>query len=254
MASLPPTGFLPSLVRLQTLSAFTIVSALENLQSFYWPLPVVARKLDPLIHDDSVPDSGYASAEEEDDEDGYGDAEYARSDPLERDYAIKWITRLIARGEAWVEDDETRRDILDDAARILSLFACNTKEEEECAVQRSFDFPNDVHVELNDAPLSVSDHTSVGLQSWASSILLAERMCASPADFCLFPGARILELGAGTGLLSIASAKLVQADIVVATDYYRRLRQSPIERRQQMRHSSKGPTGRRQTMPVRWTR
>ena len=110
-----------------------------------------------------------------------------------------------------------------------------------------------IQVELNDAPLPKEDHTSVGLQSWGSCILFAEQMCLDPAAFSLLPPAsgshflpstspsifdsqprrlRILELGAGTGMLSIVAAKILQAHSyskdgldtvnadIVATDYH----------------------------------
>ncbi|KAF8903542.1 S-adenosyl-L-methionine-dependent methyltransferase [Mucidula mucida] len=210
----PPSGFLPPLARLRTCTTETVLVALANLREFCWPLPVPVRKSDTLIHDVLVPDSGYASAEEDEDDDDDGNIHL---DPFERDFAIRWITGFIARSDVWAEEDEARTVLVDEAAQILLLFAADPGAEEECAIVRSFHFPNDVHVELNDAPLSTSDHTSVGLQSWASSILLAERMCAAPSDFHL--RGRILELGAGTGMLSIAVAKLLPA-IIVATDYH----------------------------------
>jgi SAM-dependent methyltransferase len=67
----------------------------------------------------------------------------------------------------------------------------------------------------------------VGLQSWASSIVLAGMMCAAPGEFGLHShGLRVLELGAGTGLLSIVVGKLLPPNddgaspTIVATDYH----------------------------------
>lgn len=87
---------------------------------------------------------------------------------------------------------------------------------------------------LHDAPMS--DHLSVGVQTWGSAILLGREMALHPQDFGLFPsansssydhispamtssceqpgksrvkGTRVLELGAGTGLLSILCRKLL---------------------------------------------
>ena len=78
--------------------------------------------------------------------------------------------------------------------------------------------------------LSKEDHTSVGLQSWGGSIL-AERICLQPSLFSLtVPNdindrpLRILELGTGTGMLSIVTAKILQssnpAPEIIATDYH----------------------------------
>ncbi|KAI0370450.1 hypothetical protein BV20DRAFT_298194 [Pilatotrama ljubarskyi] len=255
---IPPTSSLPPLSRLPTYSVAKISQAVDNLRSIYCApqkplqpkLVLPKRKALPrhLIHDTSVPDSGYASAEGEDEvdeecapEEGQDtpfDLDVLRSDTFEREFAIRWLTGFAARSDLWVyaSDDEAETDaraaIVDAAASILAMFA---GEEEEEDITRTFTFPaararsGAVHVELNDAPLLSDDHTSVGLQSWGSSILLAERMCLDPAAFGLVPPAqsrlRILELGAGTGLLSIAAAKLLASDParspeIIATDYH----------------------------------
>ncbi|KAL7285010.1 hypothetical protein ACG7TL_000099 [Trametes sanguinea] len=247
----PPTSSLPPLKQLPTCSLAQISRAIDNLRAIYdvesAPLKTTLTLPKPkalpkhLIHDTSVPDSGYASAEGEDDEDDCqedgGDASFdpdvLRSDTFERDYAIRWLTGFTARSDLWVyaTEDESESDaratLVDAAASLLATFA---GEEEEEDITRTFTFPtasgSSVYVELNDAPLLSNDHTSVGLQSWGSSILLAERMCLDPAAFNLVPpfkrSMRILELGAGTGLLSIAAAKLLASNppAIVATDYH----------------------------------
>lgn len=189
--------------------------------------------------DDKIPDSGYASAVVSDDEwDGEevfedldsNSVDALRADPFERAFAIKWITGLIARiddpmpDDSVVDPDEARELLLEDVTSLLARFS-HREEEEDYALTRSFTFPSHgttVHIELNDAPLSNSDHTSVGLQSWGSAIIFAERLCANPASFGLTAThpLRVLELGAGTGLLSIAVAKLLPRATVVATDYH----------------------------------
>ena len=142
-------------------------------------------------------------------------------------------TQASAKHASPIEEDE-RTQAVDDAANILSSFV---GAEPEQALTRTFSFPflgskaDTIEVELNDAPLLSGDHTSVGLQSWASSIILSERMCAQPATFRLDAnssrsGGRILELGAGTGLLSISAAKILQRygalenTTIVATDFH----------------------------------
>ncbi|KAH7920949.1 hypothetical protein BV22DRAFT_1039237 [Leucogyrophana mollusca] len=212
-----------------------------------------------LVHDDGVTDSGYASAEEdevdEDAEDGLGGDEaidILRRDELERAFAIKWLTGFIKRSHTWVagsdevtDEEDARTCIIDDATKLLARFAGDDEPEEALTRQFSFPFGTDgdevlsegninkpknapITAELNDAPLAPTDHTAVGLQSWASAILLAERMCADPKPFL---GSvhnaqviRVLELGAGTGLLSIVTAQIftrlkIEAS-VTATDYH----------------------------------
>ncbi|KAI1790969.1 S-adenosyl-L-methionine-dependent methyltransferase, partial [Ganoderma leucocontextum] len=247
-----PTSSLPPLPRLATYTPAQLTAAIDNLRAIYYP-PTLAALPQPkalpkhLVHDTSVPDSGYASAEGEDDSDDEYDSEeetldidVLRSDTFEREFTIRWLTGFTARSDSWVyaadcseDESDSRAALVDAAASLLGSFA---GEDEEEAVTRTFTFPTRfgsfaveaVHVELNDAPLLSDDHTSVGLQSWGSSIRLAERMCLDPGAFSLARGQRILELGAGTGLLSIAAAKLLARPdsesgpgvTVVATDYH----------------------------------
>lgn len=127
-----------------------------------------------------------------------------------------------------------------------------------------------IKVQLNDGALNSNDHTDVGLQSWGASIVFSELLCADPARFGLVPPQpratvsqrmdsgeehelvtlpslevikkprRILELGAGTGLVSLALGKLLpeldeqqrvdddnsereddsEGSLIVATDYH----------------------------------
>ncbi|PCH34423.1 hypothetical protein WOLCODRAFT_22688 [Wolfiporia cocos MD-104 SS10] len=248
----PPTSSLPPLARLASCSPNRVAEALENLRYIYVPQTVLglpaessAKHLpEHLIHDNSVPDSGYASAEEDEDECPTSDADELDAlcaDSFEREHAIRWLTGFTARSDTFVfsassdEESDARAALVDNAAAILASFAGDEEEDED--ITRRFAFAtqggDEVAVELNDAPLLSEDHTSVGLQSWASSVHLSERICASPDTFGLGPCARgceprVLELGAGTGLLSIAAAKLLQqhapshtlAYPVVATDFH----------------------------------
>ena len=251
-----PISSLPSLRQLSLHTIHPIQQALAGLRLLYFPPSppkLILHKRHAVgarIHNLSAPDSGYASAEgEEDEEDeveeeevsqkliGHEDADVLRSDPFEREYAIKWLTGLIARSGVWIagapqeegcgDTSEERSRIVDDAASLLSSFAGDT--EPEPALTRDFSFPRSdgrgpVCVQLNDGALLATDHTSVGLQSWASSIILAERICWEPSSFQFDsldrPGIRILELGAGTGLLSIVASKILPSAEIIATDYH----------------------------------
>jgi predicted nicotinamide N-methyase len=250
-----PISSLPPLRQLSTQKLESIQQALAGLRSLYFPPPppkLVLHKRHPVaarIHDLSAPDSGYASAEDEDDEVdeveeeevsqkliGHEDIDVLRSDPFERDYAVKWLIGLIARSDIWIsgapeegygDTSDERSMAVDDAASLLSSFAGDV--EPEPALTREFSFPRSdgaspICVRLNDGALLNTDHTSVGLQSWASSIILAERICLEPSLFHFDaldrPGVRILELGAGTGLLSIVASKFLPSAEIIATDYH----------------------------------
>ncbi|KAJ7255258.1 S-adenosyl-L-methionine-dependent methyltransferase [Mycena rebaudengoi] len=257
----PPTS-LPPLRRLAEYSLEDITQALSGIRRLYWPPPPppLPPKLSVpkrnVVHagrsrilqiygDAKIPDSGYASAVASDDESDMEEfidtpessddheLDELRADPLERAFAIRWITGLICRVDVLSSEDPTvdmdgaREDMMDQATALLALFA-RQDGDGEYDVTRTFSFPSGeqtIQVELNDAPLSDSDHTSVGLQSWGSSIVLAERLSASPATFDITAPLskqplRVLELGAGTGLLSIVVAKLLPSCTVVATDYH----------------------------------
>ena len=273
----PPTSTLPPLNHLATHTTEQIKQGLQDLHRLYFPpepalfhaskkLSISRRDVVPRpLHDTFIPDSGYASAEEGEEEglqdfladtdennnDSDTEGDLLRADPFERSFAIKWLTGFITRSDKWISpcdsesESEERSDILDQAITLLSAFT-SVGEETEVALTRTFSFPlttsststskkkkkEEIQVELNDAPLSKEDHTSVGLQSWGSSILLAERICLQPSLFSLtmpinninVRPLRILELGAGTGMLSIVAAKILQsynpAPEIIATDYH----------------------------------
>ena len=265
-----PTSTLPPLRHLATHTTEQIKQDLQNLHHLYFPpepalfhaskLTISRPNVPRPLHDTFFPDSGYASAEEGDDDDiqlladtdetddSDTDADLLRADPFERSFVIKWLTGFISNSDEWISasdsesDSEERSDVLDQAVVLLSAFT-SVDEETEVALTRTFSFPlttssnskeKEIQIELNDAPLSNEDHTSVGLQSWGSSILLAERICLQPSLFSLTaqidinpPPLRILELGAGTGMLSIVTAKILlqqqsynPAPEIIATDYH----------------------------------
>ncbi|KAI0001865.1 hypothetical protein BJV77DRAFT_1057635 [Russula vinacea] len=192
---IPPTLSLPPLKFLSNCSLIQVLDALTNLRVLYFPSPLTLKLL--------------------------------RTDEFERAFAINMDSSVPE------PETETYTCAVDEAVSLLGLF---TGSESEQAITRKFSFlapgGRPVEVELNDAPLLSEDHTSVGLQSWASSILLAERLCADPGKYGLDlttrgGGLRVLELGAGTGLLSIAVARILargQARTpppsIVATDFH----------------------------------
>ena len=157
-----------------------------------------------------------------------------RADEFERNYAVRWLTGLISRAEELPLSEEECAGIIDEASFILASFTDGNEDEEDHTLTRDFAFPtplavDSICVRLNDAPLSGTDHTDVGLQSWGASIVFSRLMCASPADYNLLDlpdHANIIELGAGTGLISLTLAKLAPSlscskDLTItATDYH----------------------------------
>ncbi|EOA91539.1 hypothetical protein ACJQWK_04218 [Exserohilum turcicum] len=248
-AGLPPSTTLPSLRSPQSASEARLTSALSNLRALYCPVRLPTLISSPTSRRDhrsitSPPrpvDSGYASHDDDDDAAAAADAATLqdvtaalRADPFERSFAIQWLNSLIARSDDLHMHHDARERLVDDAAVILSsLFESTTSHDEE-ALTRNFAFAmpsgEAIKVTLNDAPLSTTDHTAVGLQSWGASIVLSSLMCADPTRFALdspslAPHPHITELGAGTGLVSLVLAKLLPAmhvatATILATDYH----------------------------------
>lgn len=247
----PPSVFLPPLKQLHSCSAGALSLGLQALNHLY-------QKDRPIFPTPNPPtlDSGYAS----DDETSEGTPslpvnpqwvgevkqswQLARTDPFERNFALRWMTAFLARGLEWVaEGAEVSEMELEDREAIYegfsSLLSSCAKASEAGAILREFVFGEPdlvkglvVKVVLTDEDPSSTDHTSVGLQTWGSASVMAERVVKSPHLYGLSnrvtqqerTSIRILELGAGTGLLSLVIQKLlvhlgVSAQIV-ATDYH----------------------------------
>jgi protein-lysine N-methyltransferase EEF2KMT len=259
----PPTSSLPPLRSLDGAVEETVLAALRNLYALYCPLSSALLAVDshpktkfptsgtatPLV------DSGYVSGADEEDDydddqsgDGAEDAlDSLRADAFERNFATRWLTGFIGRAEdlAFWSSENVCEDAINQASYVLASFSTALEEdayEEDAGIFRNFSFaidpsavsattgePASVDVRLLDKPICTgTDHTDVGLQSWASSIVFSDVLCASPTRFGmtgLGRAPRILELGAGTGLVGLALAKLLpqigtpDADII-ATDYH----------------------------------
>ncbi|KEP51872.1 methyltransferase domain protein [Rhizoctonia solani 123E] len=224
-----PTSFLPPLKRLGDYNGPQIHNILTRLVTIY--LPKVRGTT--LIDEDTEP---------------------FQSDDFERSFAIRWLTGFIARGEEWTElyTDEEDPGALLGACAGTSASGAISRELKFATSSAPFtggsthlDGPNPdsstITILLQDESISAGDHTAVGLQTWGSACILAERIARDPLAFGLpdtspdsssrSKGARVLELGAGTGLLSLLAGKLVECAgamtgnvdskyTIVATDYH----------------------------------
>ncbi|KAJ0164156.1 Protein-lysine N-methyltransferase EFM2 [Colletotrichum tanaceti] len=258
---LPPSSSLPPLQTLGQLSEANITSALRSLSAIYCSLPVsVAFQLTPesrkpAHHSKSLVDSGYVSETDDDHEEVDGVDHHIAAlkvDAFERSFAERWLTGFIARAESlpcFEESEGACQQALDQASCVLAtLFAVpktdadQDDKDQDYAREFAFellvpdaDTPKasvPITVRLNDrlAGTNSADPDDVGLQSWGASILMSEILCASPARFglsqpALGPSPRIVELGAGTGLVSLVLGNTLphlgaRFPIVVATDYH----------------------------------
>lgn len=109
-----------------------------------------------------------------------------------------WLTTLVSSPLAWIPTDAAKEEIWDLASVRMAERCGRTAAPKQI---REICFP-DFTVKLVEPSLT-SD--SLGLTTWGSSIVLAERLVKDHADCLVEP---ILELGAGTGLCGIVASKL----------------------------------------------
>ncbi|KZW02927.1 S-adenosyl-L-methionine-dependent methyltransferase [Exidia glandulosa HHB12029] len=144
-------------------------------------------------------------------------------DAFERSHAVRWLTGFVALYSEYDDMDE----LVAEAASVLAVCAGSSAQG---TITRSFSFPDSVEIMLQDAPLETDESGSnVGLQTWGSSYVLADCLVRSHPSLLATVlndndndlGLRVLELGAGTGLVSLALARVLPANAtIVATDYH----------------------------------
>ncbi|GAA5941961.1 uncharacterized protein JCM15063_004257 [Sporobolomyces koalae] len=232
-----PTSVLPKLSRNLSASNLTsqkILDLIQHLRTLY------AADTDSSLAHPSQEAARQAQFSSEVEEDETVDP-LLHQDQFERSWAVNWLSLVVKRGEEWIEEaqengDEQERDlrceIVDQAAGLVSHL---TATSEGGAILRPLLLPTcppeadpqtePLLITLNDALPSHLDPTSVGLQSWGSSIILARMIALEPGKFGVgIPDQRVLELGAGTGLLSLVwkgmSERMNIASDVIATDYH----------------------------------
>jgi predicted nicotinamide N-methyase len=136
----------------------------------------------------------------------------------------------------WIEDDMDKEQVWEAASQRLSERSGRTAMG---AITRSFAIPLSPAVEFDQIkPALQQDHElpldadtdlvpltmyeppmtadNLGLKTWASSYLLAKQLCSLQQHIPdLKPGAAILELGAGTGLVGMAAALVFKRHVIL---------------------------------------
>ena len=77
---------------------------------------------------------------------------------------------------------------------------------------------NEPCLRLHENRSVISGAGTTGLRTWEAALHLGSYLLSSPEASLLVQGKNVLELGAGTGFLSILCAKTLQANHVIATD------------------------------------
>ncbi|EGO53051.1 hypothetical protein NEUTE1DRAFT_142879 [Neurospora tetrasperma FGSC 2508] len=141
-----------------------------------------------------------------------------------RQEIISFLSSIIKSGLPWLDSDEQREDIWEEASRRLSERCGRTamgeiirrwpfRDEKNVSSESGSDFD----LAIREPPLTGD---SLGLKTWGSSYVLAQllpQFSAGPLAH-LFLGDEpldVLELGSGTGLLGIAAACLWKADVTL---------------------------------------
>ena len=237
----PPSTRLPPIRQIHDQPIDVLANLVEYLRTIYNPPVRGARRIERKApRDVSHPDA-------HDDENAL--LETLRADEFERAYAIRWLTALVSRTSdllAPLEDEDSQTDAEDKvdalvrSATSLIALCAGTTTARTLTRRYAFYAPSldaDVELSLTDVPISADnlDHPSVGTQTWGSACLMAELLVEEPEKFGLYGSGsgrvgdgdsevRILELGAGTGLVSLAVAKFLSMcgvnASVVASDYH----------------------------------
>ena len=231
-----PSTQLPPIRQIHEQPIDVLVNLVGYLHVIYNPPVRGARRIDRKELKDE-PDLGAYG-------EGEGGLEALRADEYERAFALRWLTALVSRSSELSTlsgDDDTpsssedKVDALIRSATSLIAICAGTTAARTLTRRYAFYAPSlqaDVDTSLTDVPISVdSDCPSVGTQTWGSACLMAEMLVEEPEKFGLCGSGRavdsevrILELGAGTGLVSLAVTKLLcmrgASARIVASDYH----------------------------------
>lgn len=152
-----------------------------------------------------------------------------KSQPPER-YQFRVLKKLVSIIEDAI-DDPAEDEISNDLMSILSsLLSSNLPPESVSAQQKAFvtytystrpiDGPassNELPVTLLESRAVISSSGTTGLRTWEAALHLGNFLMSESGNE-IIRGKNVLELGAGTGLLSILCAKYLEAGRVIATD------------------------------------
>jgi len=175
---------------------------------------------------EKVPQSGPSSSEPQ-----------RRRRKINNEGVPQYLTKIVSSPLMWIEGDAEKEQIWEAASQRLSERSGRTAMG---AITRSFAIPllptmpsdsstqasssgnelplerdtnNMVQLTLYEPPMT-SDN--LGLKTWASSYLLAKQLCSLRQHIPdLAPDAKILELGAGTGLVGMAAALVFERHTIL---------------------------------------
>ncbi|KAF7354083.1 hypothetical protein MVEN_01095700 [Mycena venus] len=215
----PPSLQLPPVRSLITLSPDVLLDCVEYLRLLYTPGVRGSKIRHRLSSDSSELPTAASTALTRPlvsnlDLENTPDMVTWRSDEFERAYTIRWLSYLINNVEKLQGAPSDVDSVVSQAAALLANCAGASSAG---VVTRTLDFPSahgPISITLRDIPLENGDIASVGAQTWGGACVLSEIIAAHPADFGVMPDLpsklRVLELGAGTGLVGLVLATLAK--------------------------------------------
>ncbi|KAI5856199.1 FAM86A protein [Durotheca rogersii] len=148
--------------------------------------------------------------------------------PPPRRYQLRVLKELVSRVESSIEDWDLYGVSEDLMAALSHLLAFPLPSEAVAVQQKSYvtyslpalDQSNNLdsppaQITLLEFRHLISAAGTTGLRTWEAALHLGKFLCANPS---FIRGRRILELGAGTGYLSILCAKFLAPTLAIASD------------------------------------
>ncbi|RAL04344.1 protein-lysine N-methyltransferase [Aspergillus ibericus CBS 121593] len=149
-------------------------------------------------------------------------------------YRTRVLKRLITRLESLLsnpEEDEISDNLLETYSTLLCTPKPSSIEQAQQLTYITYTAPtltgNQVEgCEVPEARTILTSESrnailtagTTGHRTWEAALHLATYLSATPEGTAHIAGKRVLELGAGTGLVSMLCAKYLEAEMVVATD------------------------------------
>ncbi|KAI1842077.1 hypothetical protein JX266_011728 [Neoarthrinium moseri] len=155
-------------------------------------------------------------------------ADGALAHPPPPRHELRVLKELTSRIERSIDNWEQHGVSDDLMGRLSELLASPLSSEVDAAQQKSYvtyslpsldtvldPLPQSPHITLLESRNLISAGGTTGLRTWEAALHLGQYLCQNPA---LVQGQGILELGAGTGYISILCAKYLSPRQVIASD------------------------------------
>lgn len=143
--------------------------------------------------------------------------------PRKPRFQLRVLKELVSRIEASISDDEADDyEVSDQLMNRLGILVSTPLLPEAVEVQKKFIvtyrlslLPSPAFIDILENRTLIAAGGTTGLRTWEAALHLGQFLCANSS---YIEGKRVLELGAGTGYLSIICAKYLGAAHVTASD------------------------------------